>query len=1131
MKKTIKTDLFRFATIRPPQLISEAERQTHFIYHPELSGSGFYSDLNINPVWSKVEKANYLKSQADKITGIIKNVNDVRAMAPDLFKFSDWLLRNRKRQFTNLFVKQTIADAKQLDEGKLLLVWENVFYYVIKKERPYVKQALLQLLAADHFVKNFPGSSDTDLYTDFTITANAKVVMPEAVIVYKPKSYSSPGSWYDIEQAQVKFKAQQNLVKFTRYNTAVSELRKASERYNVENAQSYKTAHDEWQVQVSDLLEDAVPTDNTGPFPKYEDIDLPKFKYTPVNPVNITYLDGKISDDSIKLVFDEMEMDKYKYSSLGEVIAYIQKEAGIISRSFTAILEPSKKVMVVDGVVIDSGRPAPGPYDILYGYKICSVYTKINGTQIITLEFNAGYPEPECTALSITANCNGNIFNTTTITKTDPSAPNNLSLKLFSDPPLPSDGTGSISVYGDIKLSNGNSITIQCTFSVNTCTTGQALLKSTSNPETQNPDNIIGIKQLGLGDLRLVEQELCCYLPGEVSHIENVLKGEYKEKASRRLKRTEITDETSVETEKENLSDTSSTERNEMHSEVNRVLAQDKSFSINSSFGAQASGSFFGLFSAGSSFNINTGYASNSSQTDSDSEAVSYAKDVTTRAMERVVQKVSNRRTEKMIDEYEETIKHGFDNRGENAQNISGVYRWIDKEYRNQVVNYGKRLLYELMIPEPARFFTKNSMVQVLDKPSDFRAYISGPGDIAAANYLQLAAMYGVEVQAPPQDEVYVGKNFSVAGDFASFEKGMSYAETTTVKLPEGYYTVEASGHANCVVYPRLGNGYSITVGNANFNLLPQPQSGSNPFGHHHDSLPAVAPGSPSPPPAPLGKYINEIPAGITVVDMYSAEIGISIKLEVLPEYVDKWQLDTYNILLAAYNEKMKAYEDTIAAALSSSGAVSGITATQRRSIERTELKKNCLYLLLKTFGYPTGERTIDAGGDIVLNSTYQEHAAKVRFFEAAFDWDLMAYIFYSYFWAENAQWQNLAGQQDADPLFRAFLQAGMGKVLLSVRPGYEEAVMYYLETGDFNEGKDITIENELYMALLAELQPVQPTPVGDPWHIQLPTDLVALQADNIAVPDTGLPCACAEEGSDPYFSSNNAGLKPVLPQ
>ena len=57
---------------------------------------------------------------------------------------------------------------------------------------------------------------------------------------------------------------------------------------------------------------------------------------------------------------------------------------------------------------------------------------------------------------------------------------------------------------------------------------------------------------MGIADFRRVEQEVCCYVAGEVSHIENVMAKEFKERATRNFVRTENTIETTRETEIEN---------------------------------------------------------------------------------------------------------------------------------------------------------------------------------------------------------------------------------------------------------------------------------------------------------------------------------------------------------------------------------------------------------------------------------------------------------------------------------------------------------------------------------------------------------------------------------------------------
>jgi hypothetical protein len=88
--------------------------------------------------------------------------------------------------------------------------------------------------------------------------------------------------------------------------------------------------------------------------------------------------------------------------------------------------------------------------------------------------------------------------------------------------------------------------------------------------------------------------------------------------------------------------------------------------------------------------------------------------------MERVLTKINKERVQKIIKEYTETNVHEFDNRGKvtvtnnhaaQPQHITGVYRWVDKKMKNQIYNYGKRTMFEFMIPEPAKLHRLSAFV------------------------------------------------------------------------------------------------------------------------------------------------------------------------------------------------------------------------------------------------------------------------------------------------------------------------------------------------------------------------------------------------------------------------------------
>jgi hypothetical protein len=123
-----------------------------------------------------------------------------------------------------------------------------------------------------------------------------------------------------------------------------------------------------------------------------------------------------------------------------------------------------------------------------------------------------------------------------------------------------------------------------------------------------------------------------------------------------------------------------------------------------------------------------------------------------------------------------------------------------------------------------------------------------------------------------------------------------------------------------------------------------------------------------------------------------------------------------------------------------------------------------------------------------------------VRFFEQAFEWEHLVYFFYPFFWGWKAGWKNRMLLDDIDAVFADFLRAGAARVVFPVRPGFEAAVVHYLETGElWNGGPPPDISDPMYVSIISEIQaatgaPGSETPVGDAWEVRLPTTLVRLR-------------------------------------
>ncbi|GAA0403193.1 hypothetical protein Acor_33600 [Acrocarpospora corrugata] len=121
------------------------------------------------------------------------------------------------------------------------------------------------------------------------------------------------------------------------------------------------------------------------------------------------------------------------------------------------------------------------------------------------------------------------------------------------------------------------------------------------------------------------------------------------------------------------------------------------------------------------------------------------------KAVERVETRASTQRSSTRLSETEEKNLQVFDNK-DGKTHISGMYRWIDKEYTAQVFNYGRRMMFEFVVPEPAAFWVESRLAAhageiVVPQPPAPPVYQSvalgfGPADVDEAKLAELRQKY-----------------------------------------------------------------------------------------------------------------------------------------------------------------------------------------------------------------------------------------------------------------------------------------------------------------------------------------------------------------------------------------------------
>ncbi|WP_452598023.1 hypothetical protein [Pontimicrobium sp. MEBiC01747] len=1136
MSKEIKQNLFKFVTVRNPQLIDKKENHPGFVFHPNEGSSAFVKAIE---GVREAEKAAKLQEKAATFSAY-KTRTDVRKQNEGLYKFSSWLMRN-KNGLSYKAIKDNLNGATPLGNLKLT-IWENLIYQTVTKKSVHVREALIQMLIADQFLvafNTFSASLKSDIVFTvdqeelFTRRACASVVITKSLFsdevkprVAKPRRITEAQERAMLKAVEIET-AKSNVEVFRKLD---SELKEVEAKSNKALQKEYDAALIEYNANVDKITDAATPVlvEETDPktgekrvIESYPDLKLPKFKFTKRKTVNEGELNRVLSNEAMD-VFKKQELGIYEeFSEVYEQInTKIKNETQVIIDNEEGT---TPKTVLVGGVktAVSSNKLRLDPY-CFFVSNLSAINnpglnmflgTGYSGVQVSNVSYELANLDSGVKIAGTTAQVNGGLDNT--------------SARLFFPINQLLSNTASYRFSGTFTLNNG--VTLR--FDVTNDSSKKRLVfngcceivkgDDTTPVDIEKPE-IYGVTSLGIADFRRVEQEVCCYVPGEVSHIENIMAREYKERSTRSLTSIENTTEETSEKEVENLTDTTTTERNEMQSEVATVLNEDKStnFGANASVSGKTPGGNI-TFGAGAYFDAST----SSSTSNSNSQAQTYAQEVTERAMERIVQKVSRKRTSRILREFEENNTHGFDNR-KGDKHITGVYRWVDKIYKNKLINYGKRLMYEFAIPEPARFFKEaiyksledgtdtTSAVILPEAPKPLSYYgIEHAGFLHEGNYQYYAAKYGAEVSAAPEYYSYVGTSLTKSQQGGDGDRLTNKASKEVIKVPKGYKATAAktSGKQHSGQVQVTVAGLNLGVNSGNF-------VGIWPY------------------------YREEVPVSGYFNLNWVTNVNVVVRCERTDAYYNEWKNETYNAIIEAYNDRLREYnEATLAKELEANTGDReklSFNPLLNRSIEKRELKRIAIELLIeqskvsKDNYNPVDEST--GLSTVKKNEGLQDHASTVKFFEQAFDWEIMAYIFYPYFYAKEADWKALFQSQDAaDPIFQAFLQSGMARTVIPVRPGFEDAINWYMSTGEIWNGEGLIIDqdNDLYVSIAEEMETIEGE-VEKTWETRLPTSLTVLQAGSIGLNVEGLPCntdcddfALFDSDGNPIFDSEGNPL------
>lgn len=613
-----------------------------------------------------------------------------------------------------------------------------------------------------------------------------------------------------------------------------------------------------------------------------------------------------------------------------------------------------------------------------------------------------------------------------------------------------------------------------------------------------------GIGELGTprrGDLVIVRQDLARYQLGEIAHIENVLQGETHERTFARNQTSETVLTTARETSTTEERDTQSTERFELSSAMKEAvddhLKLEAGVSVSASYGP----------TVGVEANSQFGYEH--AQEQSKEAASSFAREMTSSAKSKVETRVAEQRMTRSLTEVRELTRHAIDNAA-GGGHTRGLYRFVDKVYRMQVVNYGIRDLYELYVPEPAAFIRHLNNLKAeepLEIPEPTAPTAEDvdtgevrpltPDDLDEQHYADYVAQTGArDVAAPPPlyQTVSAVLQASVEGD-----KPIS-AVNSELMIPDGYVSTALKFN---------GAGHKANTDNFFWNLEISGRNfqGRNSAGGEMDRGKEID----------FDGRVGKVPFAVVTDGYDQLAVTMWMRCERTPEAFRAWQLSTYAAIIQGYQMLKAAYDEKREAAQADMQAqIAGRAPAANLEFIRNELKRVVITLmtaqrfeLFDSMRPPADEASFP---EIALADARAE-GRYVAFVEQAFEWENMTYVLYPYFWGRKAEWTVTSQLDDVDDRFAKFLKAGFARVQVPVRPGSEALVSFTFDPNNWSgqvwtQADPPGFEREGTMTIEDEMR----SQTGGIDHVQGPGRISIAVNDTVV---TGVDTAFTEDDQD----------------
>jgi hypothetical protein len=498
----------------------------------------------------------------------------------------------------------------------------------------------------------------------------------------------------------------------------------------------------------------------------------------------------------------------------------------------------------------------------------------------------------------------------------------------------------------------------------------------------------------------------------------------------------------------ENYSEKGVTEK----SELADATSSETKHSSQISLGASVSGSYGTV-----SFSANASVGINDSSDQGQQVSRKQASEITSKASARV------RKERKVTIETQATVgKEDTSSRTifnpSSTDSMRVDYYSMMRKWRVRLLQYGIRMTYDIAVPEPAATLREaHAYLAYLDAqtatPYSFPLKAS---DINLGNYSALASQYGASVALPPQSIVNqrIGGAVQGLGKLGD-DEGWHFFELS-VDVPDGYRisAVWLDAMIGNVDNDPIARNFIV------FGYGPPPGLGTNGKASFVENL-TTAPGF-------LINRTGHQKVVYFLQNVDAAAVTFTMDFAPLDTTIDQWRFSVWQALHDAARE---AYYTGIQALASQRDAlrkrIEGPDTLTLRQEERIEVMKGALrWLLGPDFDFmpdsvaslfpavTQGGGLAFAGSKLGLDSSgwiamfrYQE---MVKFIQQAIEWENLLYFLYPYFWDVPPAWDFVRTLEHPDSERQKFLRAGSARIVLTIRPGFEQAFTAFVDQGAF---------------------------------------------------------------------------------